>query len=115
MDRELTGKVLGIFGMGRIGQAVAHRARALGMQIHYANPSPLSEDAAHGAVFHQDPLALLGVSEFLSLHAPATPDTHHFLNAKTIALLPRGAVVINTARGELIDDQALLAAVRFVT
>lgn len=110
MGRQLTGKVLGIFGMGRIGQAVAHRARALGMQLHYTNPSRLSEGAAHGAVFHQDPLELLRVSEFLSLHAPATPDTHHFLNAKTLALLPRGAIVINTARGELIRDEDLLAA-----
>jgi lactate dehydrogenase-like 2-hydroxyacid dehydrogenase len=110
MGRQLTGKVLGIFGMGRIGQAVAHRARAFGMQIHYFNPSPLSADAAHGAVFHQDPLELLHVSEFLSLHAPATPETHHFLNAKTIALLPRGAVVVNTARGELVRDEDLLAA-----
>ncbi len=110
IGRQLTGKVLGVFGMGRIGQAVADRARALGMQIHYTNPSPLSEDVAHGAVFHQDPLELLRVSEFLSLHAPATPDTHHFLNAKTIALLPRGAIVINTARGDLIRDEDLLAA-----
>jgi lactate dehydrogenase-like 2-hydroxyacid dehydrogenase len=110
IGRQLTGKVLGIFGMGRIGQAVADRARALGMQIHYTNPSPLSEDRAHGAVFHRDPLELLGVSEFLSLHAPATPDTHHFLNAETLALLPRGAIVVNTARGELICDEDLLAA-----
>ena len=110
MGRQLTGKVLGILGMGRIGQAVAQRARALGMQIHYSSPSALPEDAAHGAVFHQDPLELLRVSEFLSLHAPATPDTRHFLNAKTIALLPRGAIVINTARGELIRDKDLLAA-----
>jgi lactate dehydrogenase-like 2-hydroxyacid dehydrogenase len=110
IGRQLTGKVLGIFGMGRIGQAVAQRARALGMQIHYSNPSPLSEDASHGAVFHQDPLELLPVSEFLSLHAPATPETHHFLNAKTLPLLPPGAIVINTARGELIRDDDLLAA-----
>jgi lactate dehydrogenase-like 2-hydroxyacid dehydrogenase len=110
IGRQLTGNVLGIFGMGRIGQAVAHRARALGMEIHYSNPSPLSDDAAHGAVFHQDPLGLLRVSEFLSLHAPATPDTHHFLNAKTISLLPRGAIVVNTARGDLIRDDDLLAA-----
>jgi lactate dehydrogenase-like 2-hydroxyacid dehydrogenase len=110
MGRQLTGKVPGIFGMGRIGQAVAHRARALGMHIHYSNPSPLPEDAAHGAVFHHDPLELLAVSEFLSLHAPATPDTRHFLNAKTIALLPCGAIIVNTARGELICDEDLLAA-----
>jgi lactate dehydrogenase-like 2-hydroxyacid dehydrogenase len=110
MGRQLTGKVLGIFGMGRIGQAVAHRARALGMQIHYSNPSRSPRTPAHGAVFHQDPLELLRVSEFLSLHAPARPDTHHLLNAKTIALLPHGATVINTARGELIRDEELLAA-----
>jgi lactate dehydrogenase-like 2-hydroxyacid dehydrogenase len=110
IGRQLTGKVLGIFGMGRIGRAVADRARALGMEIHYNNPSPLSDDAAQGAVFHQDPLELLRVSEFLSLHAPATPETHHFLNAKTLPLLPRGAIVINAARGELIDDEDLFAA-----
>lgn len=110
IGRQLTGKVLGIFGIKRIGQAVADRARALGMQIHYSNPSALSEDAAHGAVFHRDPLDLVGVREFLSLHAPATPDTHHFLNAKTIALLPRGAIVVNTARGDLIRDEDLLSA-----
>jgi len=80
------------------------------MQIHYTNPSRLSDRAAPGAVFHQDPLELLRVSEFLSLHAPATPDTHHFLNAKTLALLPRGAIVIKTARGDLIRDEDLLAA-----
>jgi lactate dehydrogenase-like 2-hydroxyacid dehydrogenase len=100
IGRQLTGKVLGIVGMGRIGQAVAHRARALGMRIHYTDPAPLPDEDAHGAIFHKDPLELLGVSEFLSLHAPATPDTHHFLNAKTLALLPDGAIVVNTARGD---------------
>jgi lactate dehydrogenase-like 2-hydroxyacid dehydrogenase len=110
IGRQLTGKVLGILGMGRIGQAVALRARALGMQIHYTDPTPLPDDDAHGAIFHQDPLELLEVSEFLSLHAPATPDTYHFLNAKTLALLPRGAIVVNTARGDLICDEDLLAA-----
>ncbi len=110
IGRQVTGKVLGIVGMGRIGQAVAHRARALGMLIHYTGPSRLPDAVAHGAVFHADPLELLGVSEFLSLHAPATPDTHHFLNARTLAALPRGAIVVNTARGELIRDDDLLAA-----
>ena len=110
MGRQLTGKILGIYGMGRIGQATARRARALGMRIHYADAAPLPDDIAEGAVFHQDPLDLLRVSEFLSLHAPATPDTHHFLNADTLALLPPGAVIVNTARGELISDDDLLAA-----
>ncbi len=110
IGRQLTGKVLGIVGMGRIGQAVALRARALGMQIHYTDSAPLSDDLADGAVYHKDPHELLQVSEFLSLHAPATPDTYHFLNAKTLALLPRGAIVVNTARGDLICDEDLLAA-----
>jgi lactate dehydrogenase-like 2-hydroxyacid dehydrogenase len=110
IGRQLTGKVLGIYGMGRIGQATAERARAMGMQIHYTDAAPLPDDVANGATFHEDPRDLLRVSEFLSLHAPATPDTHHFLNADTIALLPRGAIVVNTARGDLIRDDDLLAA-----
>ncbi len=85
--------------MGRIGQAVARRARAFGMRIHYSNLHQLPEEMAGDAVFHADPLELLRVSQFLSLHAPETEKTHHFLNAKTIALLPPGAIVINTARG----------------
>jgi lactate dehydrogenase-like 2-hydroxyacid dehydrogenase len=107
-----TGKVLGIFGMGRIGQAVAHRARAFGMKIHYSNRNPVPKELASDAVFHQDPLDLLRVSQFLSLHAPHTPETHHFLNTQTIALLPAGAIVINSARGGLVEDGALIAALK---
>jgi lactate dehydrogenase-like 2-hydroxyacid dehydrogenase len=107
-----TGKVLGILGMGRIGQAVALRARALGMKIHYSNRNPLSQELAGDAVFHESPLHLLRVSQFLSLHAPHTPETHHFLNAQTIALLPAGAIVINSARGGLLEDEALIAALK---
>jgi lactate dehydrogenase-like 2-hydroxyacid dehydrogenase len=107
-----TGKVLGIFGMGRIGQAVALRARAFGMKIHYSNRNPLSRDLAGDAVHHESPLDLLRVSQFLSLHAPHTPETHHFLNVETIALLPAGAIVINSARGGLVEDEALIAALK---
>jgi len=107
-----TGKVLGIFGMGRIGQAVALRARAFGMKIQYSNRNPLSQEVAGDAVFHESPLDLLRVSQFLSLHAPHTPETHHFLNAQTIALLPAGAIVINSARGGLVEDEALIAALK---
>ena len=109
---QLTGKILGILGLGRIGQAVAKRARAFGMKIHYSNVQQLPEEKAGDAVFHADPLELLRVSQFLSLHAPETADTHHFLNAKTIALLPPGAIVINTARGGLIVDEDLIAALK---
>jgi lactate dehydrogenase-like 2-hydroxyacid dehydrogenase len=107
-----TGKVLGIFGMGRIGQAVAQRARAFGMKIHYSNRNRLTQELAGDAVFHENPLDLLRVGEFLSLHAPHTPETHHFLNTQTIALLPAGAIVINSARGGLVEDGALIAALK---
>lgn len=89
---QVTGKTLGILGMGRIGQAIAKRARAFGMEIHYSNPHQLPLETAGHAVFHADPAALLKVSQFLSLNAPETPATHHFLNAKTISLLPQGAI-----------------------
>src|SRR6201989_3102620 len=109
---QVTGKTLGIFGMGRIGQAVAKRARAFGMKIHYSNPHPLPADKVGDAVFHSDPLEFLRVSQFLSLNAPETEKTHHFLNARTIALLPQGAIVVNTARGGLIVDDDLIAALK---
>jgi lactate dehydrogenase-like 2-hydroxyacid dehydrogenase len=96
---QLTGKVLGIFGMGRVGQAVAQRARGFGMSIHYSNPTRLPAALEKDAVFHSNASDLLRVSQFLTLHAPETPETHHFINSKTIDLLPRAAILINTARG----------------
>jgi lactate dehydrogenase-like 2-hydroxyacid dehydrogenase len=109
---QVAGKNLGIFGMGRIGQAVAKRAKAFEMKIHYCNPHQVPEEKAGGAVFHADPLELLKVSQFLSLNAPETPTTHHFLNAKTIALLPEHAIIVNTARGGLIKDDDLIEALK---
>jgi lactate dehydrogenase-like 2-hydroxyacid dehydrogenase len=109
---QLTGKVLGIFGMGRVGQAVAQRARGFGMKIHYSNASRLPAALEKDAVFHADPSDLLRVSEFLTLHAPETPETHHFINSRTIDLLPRGAILINSARGGLVVDEDLIAALK---
>lgn len=109
---QITSKNLGILGMGRIGQAVAKRAQGFGMKIHYSNRHPLPDEIAGGAVFHADPLELLKVSQFLSLNAPETPETHNFLNAQTISLLPKGAIVVNTARGGLIKDEDLIEALR---
>ena len=109
---QVTGKNLGIFGMGRIGQAVAKRASGFGMKIHYFNPRQLPAEQAGDAVFHQDPLELVKVSQFLSLNAPETPRTHHFLNAETIALLPEHAIVVNTARGGLVKDDDLIEALK---
>ena len=112
LGRQVTGKILGILGMGRIGLAVAKRATCFGMKIHYSNPHQLPADKAGDAVFHADPLELLKVSQFLSLNAPETPTTHHFLNAKTIALLPEHAIIVNTARGGLIKDDDLIEALK---
>lgn len=109
---QLTGKNLGIFGMGRIGRAVAHRARAFGMQIHYTNTKRLDPQLEQDAIFHPDFRDLLRTSSFLTLHAPATTATRHFLNAETIAFLPHGAIIVNAARGGLIDDDALIAALQ---
>jgi len=109
---QVGGKVLGIFGMGRVGQAVARRARGFGMKIHYCNPSELPAEIAGDAVYHQDPSDLLRVSQFLSLHAPETAQTRHFLNSNAISLLPLGAIVVNTARGGLVVDDDLIAALK---
>jgi lactate dehydrogenase-like 2-hydroxyacid dehydrogenase len=107
---ELCGAILGIAGMGRIGRAVARRARACGMRIHYFSRRRLPPDFEQGATFHQSLESLLPECRFLSLHCPATPETARMINAETIALLPRGAVLVNTARGGLVDDAAVLAA-----
>jgi len=109
---QVTGKNLGILGMGRIGQALATRARGFGMKIHYSNQQKLPADRAGDAVFHADPLELVKVSQFLSLNAPETPTTHHFLNATTIALLPEHAIIVNTARGGLVKDDDLIEALK---
>jgi lactate dehydrogenase-like 2-hydroxyacid dehydrogenase len=109
---QVGGKILGIFGMGRVGQALARRARGFGMKIHYCNTSELPAEIAGDAIYHQDPSDLLRVSQFLSLHAPETPETHHFLDSKAISLLPPGAIVVNTARGGLVADDDLIAALK---
>jgi len=109
---QIGGKVLGILGMGRVGQAVARRARGFGMKIHYYDTSELPAEIAGDAVYHEDPSDLLRASQFLSLHAPETPQTHHFLNSKAISLLPPGAIVVNAARGGLVVDDDLIAALK---
>jgi lactate dehydrogenase-like 2-hydroxyacid dehydrogenase len=109
---QVTGKRLGILGMGRVGQIMAKRARGFDMQIHYYNRHRLPPELEHGAVYHESVEALLPHCDFLSIHCPATPETHHLLNAQRIALLPDEAVVVNTARGAVVDDDALIAALR---
>ncbi len=109
---HVTGKRLGIFGMGRIGRAVARRARGFEMEIHYHNRRRLAPALEADAVWHDTPESLLAASDFLSINAPSTPTTRGFLDADRIAHLPDGAVVVNTARGDLVDDDALIAALR---
>lgn len=109
---EVSGKRLGILGMGRIGQAVADRARAFNMEIHYFNRSRVSSDLEKGATYHDTPQSLFAQSQFLSINCASTDETRKLLNTDNIALLPKGAVVINSARGDIIDDDALIAALK---
>jgi glyoxylate reductase len=111
--RKLWGKRLGIVGMGRIGQALARRAKAFGMQVHYHNRKPVPAMIAEelGATYWDDLDQMLARMDLISLNCPATKDTHHLLSAERLALLRPEALLINTARGELIDEAALAAAV----
>jgi len=109
---EMTGKRLGIIGMGRIGQLVADRARGFDMEIHYWNRRRLPPELEKGARYHECLEALLPQADFLSIHCPLTAETRGLLNAERLALLPAGAIVVNTARGPIIEDEALITALR---
>ncbi len=112
LGQHVGGKRLGILGMGRIGRAVAKRARGFGIEIHYHNRNRLSPELEAGAIYHETAEELLAVSQLLSINSPSSPETHKFLNAERIALLPDRAVVVNSARGDIVDDDALIAALR---
>lgn len=111
VGHQVSGKRIGIVGMGKVGQVMARRARGFDMQVHYHNRQRLSSDKEAGAVYHDSLESLLAVSDFLSLHCPATEHTRGLINKDTLAKLPDGAIVINTARGALIDEDALLEAI----
>lgn len=110
LGSRVSGKALGIVGMGRIGRAVARRARGFGMQIHYTNLTRLPPEAEDGATYHEDLGTMLGVVDFISLHAPPLPNGAALMDAANLQLTRRGAVLINAARGSLVDETALLAA-----
>ena len=112
LGTHVTGKRLGVLGMGRIGRAVAQRARGFSMTIHYCNRSRLTPDLEQGAVYHADPEDMLPHCDFLSLNCPATPETVGFLNEARIERLPAGAIVVNSSRGDVVVDDALIAALR---
>ncbi|MCH7888067.1 MAG: D-glycerate dehydrogenase [Proteobacteria bacterium] len=109
---QVTGKRLGIIGMGRVGLVVARRARGFDMEVHYQDVRRHAASLEAGAVYHETIEDLLPICDFLSIHCPAMPQTRHLINEKTIALLPDGAVVVNAARGTIVDDEALIAALR---
>src|SRR6516165_6606779 len=112
LGRNVSGKSLGIFGMGRIGRAVARMARGLNMQIHYRNRNPLPPELEQGATYHADDASFLAKLDFLTITAPGGPSTLRWLNAERLALLKPGAVVVNSGRGTTVDDDALIAALR---
>ncbi len=110
IGKQLTGSRLGILGMGRIGKKIAKIAKSLGMIIHYHNRSKLSPDQENGATYHKDLKGLMSVSDVLSVCCPASKETINLINKETLDLLPKGAVVTNVARGDIVDDEALIDA-----
>ena len=110
IGKQLTGTRLGILGMGRIGKKIAKIAKSLGMIIHYHNRSKLSSEKDEGASYHKDLKSLLSVSDVLSICCPASKETINLINKDTLEYLPKGAVVTNVARGDIIDDEALIDA-----
>jgi lactate dehydrogenase-like 2-hydroxyacid dehydrogenase len=112
MGKQLTGAKLGILGMGRIGRAVAERARSFGMIIHYYNRSQLDKNLESGAIYHNSLKSLLSESEFFSINCPATKETKHIINKETLKYFPDGAIVSNSARGDMIDDNAMVEALK---
>ncbi len=114
LGRQLGGKTLGIIGMGRIGQAVAHRARAFGLKIAYHNRHrlPLAVETMLGAEFYEHEDELIAASDIVSLHCPATEKTIGFYDEDRFALMKDGSCLINTARGDLVDQEALIAALQ---
>jgi len=108
IGKQLTGKPLGILGMGRIGQAVAERAKSFGMKIHYYNRKRLPSNLENGAIYHESLKSLIKASDFFSINCPATEETKRIINEETLSYFPAGAVVINSARGDMIDDEAMV-------
>jgi lactate dehydrogenase-like 2-hydroxyacid dehydrogenase len=112
LGRRLDNKRLGIYGMGKIGQKLARMARGFDMEVHYHNRNRLPSEMELDAIYHKSFDSLLAVSDVLSLNAPSTPDTRGILNAAAIETLPADAIVVNTARGDLVVDDDLIAALK---
>ena len=110
IGKQLTGSRLGILGMGRIGRAVAKLAKSFGMEIHYRNRSRLSPEIEMGAKYHENIKSLFSVSDVLSICCPATKETRDIINKETLEYFPSGAIITNVARGDMIDDEAMIQA-----
>ena len=110
IGKQLTGARLGILGMGRIGQKIAKIAKSIGMIVHYHNRSKLSSDKENGSIYHDNLKSLMEVSDVLSVCCPASKETINLINKETLEYLPKGAVVTNVARGDIVDDEALIDA-----
>jgi len=110
IGKQLTGSRLGILGMGRIGRAVAKLAKSFGMEIHYRNRSRLSPEIEGKAKYHESIKSLFSVSDVLSICCPATKETKNIINKETLEYFPTGAIITNVARGDMIDDEAMIQA-----
>ena len=110
IGKQLTGSRLGILGMGRIGRALAKIAKSFGMEIHYRNRSRLSPEIENGAIFHESIKSLFSVSDVLSICCPATKETKNIVNKETLEYFPTGAIITNVARGDMIEDEAMVEA-----
>ena len=107
---EVTGRRMGVLGMGSIGRTIARRARGFDMSVHYHNRRRLTPELEQGATHHATLEGLLAESDVLVLAAPSSPTTRGLINARALDAMPEGAVIVNIARGDLIDDDALIAA-----
>ena len=114
IGKQLTGRSLGILGMGRIGQAVAERAKSFGMKINYYNRKKLSSNLEKGAIYHESLKSLIKVSDFFSINCPVTEKTKKIINKETLSYFPDGAVIINSARGDMIDDEAMVDVLKSI-
>ena len=114
LGHRIYGKRLGILGMGRIGQAIARRAKAFGIQIHYHNRNrlPFKLEESLESTYWESLDQMLARIDFLSINAPHTPSTYHLMNARRLKLMKKTAYIINTARGEIIDENALTRMLR---
>jgi len=112
IGKQLTDSRLGILGMGRIGQALAERAKSFGMKIHYHNRKKLPPNLEKGAIYHESLKSLISISDFFSINCPTTEETKKIINEETLSYFLNGAVIINSARGDMIDDEAMINALK---